>query len=25
MVQGAYFMPPFGRVDTVLKILEILG
>lgn len=21
-VQGAYFMPPFGRIDSVLKILE---
>ncbi len=24
MVQGVYIMPPFGRIDAVIKVLEVL-
>jgi homocysteine S-methyltransferase len=24
LVQGAYIMPPFGRIDSALKVLEVL-
>jgi homocysteine S-methyltransferase len=25
LVQGVYVMPPFGRVDSAIRVLEVLG
>ena len=25
LVQGVYIMPPFGRVDAAIKVLEVLS